>query len=244
MIILNKQSKNPYYVQISLALETMITNGYFKHGAKLPTLTEMRDMFNISLKVAAQVYDDLNQKGYIYSRRGKGYYVSFYKKLDINLKRLYELESELIYEKKMDRIIIVFEKTTVNPYIEEQLGLKEDEKCYHVKQYYGKKNHNVLLQDVYLPEKYFPNLKKRYEDYFTIPSLIMNGYRYAMNQFSYRFYPSQATIEHEVFLQLNIDQPLWRIETLCIGKDDQPICMINQYGSGQNLTMAVSLDVN
>ncbi|MGE4571226.1 MAG: GntR family transcriptional regulator [Candidatus Izemoplasmatales bacterium] len=244
MRMLNKQAKEPYYLQISKAIETMILSGYFSHGQKLPTLLEMKDLFNVSLKVAAQAYDDLNKKGYIYSRRGKGYFVSFYEKVKIDLNHLYEIEAELVYEHQMSRDIILFEKVQVEGYVQEQLNLNSGEYCYHIKQVFGKNNRNVLLQDIYLPFNHFPKLNKVYDDFPTIPSLIMNGYRYNLNEFSNRFYSGQASIEHEIFLRLQNNDPLWRIETICYTDDDQPIALVNQYMSGEYVTMAVMLNVS
>jgi len=244
MKMLNKQSKEPYYVQLSHAIENMILTGYFQHGQKLPTLTEMKDMFQVSLKVAAQAYDDLNKKGYIYSQRGKGYFVSHYNQFRVDLKKLYELESELVHERLMERNIILFEKVSVEGYVAEQLKLNQGDQCFHIKQAFGHKHKNVLLQDIYLPSKHFPKLFKQYEDYPTLLSLIMNGYRYKIDRFKNRYYPSQATIEHEIFLQLQVNDPLWRIESVSFINDNQPIALLNQYMSGEFITMAVMLDVN
>ncbi len=244
MRMLNKQAKEPYYLQISNALENMIVSGYFTHGQKLPTLLELKDMFKVSLKVASQTYDDLNKKGYIYSRRGKGYYVSYYEKININLDHLYQIEAELVYEYQMKRQVILFEKVEVEGYVAEQLSLENGDHCFHIRQLFGKDHRNVLLQDIYLPFKMFPKLNKTYDEYPTLPSLIMNGYRYNLDKFSNRFYSSQASIEHEIFLRLQNNDPLWRIESICYTSEEKPIALINQFLSGEYITMAVMINVN
>jgi DNA-binding GntR family transcriptional regulator len=244
MTILNKQQKDPYYLQISKALEKMINSGFFVHGQKLPTLTEMKDMFHVSLKVAAQAYEDLSQKGYIYSRRGKGYFVYRHQHINIDMGLLYQIEANLVYEKHMERTIILFEKVEVASYVAEELSLDVGDSCYHIKQCFGKDNKNVLLQDIYLPFSVFPKLNKHYETYPTIPSLIMNGYRYNLDRFSNSFYPSQASFEHEIFLKLKENDPLWRVETICYTNEEKPIALINQYLSGENVTMEVMIDVD
>ncbi|HKL47932.1 MAG TPA: GntR family transcriptional regulator [Candidatus Izemoplasmatales bacterium] len=244
MKMLNKQQKKPYYLQLSNAIESMIHSGFFIHGQKLPTLTEMKDMFHVSLKVASKAYEHLSHKGYIYSRRGKGYFVSYYDKIDIDMDQLYQLEAELVYEKKMERTVILFEKVEAQGYVAEELLLDIGDYCYHIKQVFGKDNRNVLLQDIYLPYKAFPKLNKEYDRYPTIPSLIMNGYRHSLDRFANSFYPSQATIEHEIFLKLQENDPLWRVETICFTDKKAPIALINQYLSGEYVKMAVMIDVN
>ena len=221
----------------------MIRSGYFVHGQKLPTLTEMRSIFNVSLKVAAQAYDDLNKKGYIYSKRGKGYFVSFYERLQVQLENIHQLEAELVYEKEMNREVLLFEVVDADDYIASKLSLNQHQKCCHIKQTYGKNQRNILLQELYLPIHFFSELLSIYDEYKTTPSLIMNGYRYNIDQFTNHFYSSQASCEQEIFLKLQKDDPLWHIETQYISDDNQPLVFMNQYLSGQFVNMAVMIDV-
>lgn len=244
MKMLNKHQKKPYYLQLADALESMIHTGFFKHGQKLPTLTEMKDIFGVSLKVISKAYEHLGHKGYIYSRRGKGYFVSYYEKMSIDMDQLYQLEAQLFYERNMKRTVILFEKVEAQGYISEELSLKTGENCYHIKQCFGRHNQYVLLQDIYLPYKAFPKLSKAYDQYPTIPSLIMNGYRYNLDRLAHSFYPSQATIEHEVFLNLDNQAPLWRVETICLTDKKEPIALVNQYLSGEYVKMEVMIDVD
>ncbi|MFP4478734.1 MAG: GntR family transcriptional regulator [Candidatus Izemoplasmatales bacterium] len=244
MQVLNKQSKESYYIQLSHALEKMIKSGYFSHGQKLPTLTEVREIFNVSLKVAAQTYDDLNQKGLVYSRRGKGFYVSYHEPIKIDLNYFYQIESELVHELHMDRHILLFEKVEVDGYVAEQLDLDEGAYCYHIKQTFGDDTKNVLLEDIYLPLTSFPKLYRNYEKYPTLPSLIMNGYRYNLDRFSNKYFSSQATIEHEITLKLCLNEALWRVESIFYTNENKPIALVNHYLSGEYVTMEVMLDVD
>jgi GntR family transcriptional regulator of bglA len=244
MKILNKLSKEPYYLQISQAFEKMIKTGYFSHGKKLPTLTEMREIFNVSLKVAAQTYDDLNQKGMIYSKRGKGFFVSYHESINIDLNYFYQIEAELVHEKNMERHILLFEKVCVDDYVAEQLELDEGEYCYHIKQTYGKDLKNVLLEDIYLPMSKFPKLSRNYEKYQTLPSLVMSGYRYSLNSFSNKYFSSHVAVEHEFILKLQLNEPLWRVESIYFTNDHKPIALVNHFLSGEYVTMEVMLDVD
>ena len=203
----------------------------------------MRSIFNVSLKVAAQAYDDLSKKGYIYSKRGKGYFVSFYERLQVQLENIHQLEAELVYEKEMNREVLLFEVVDADDYIASKLSLKPHQKCFHIKQTYGKYQRNILLQELYLPIHLFPELLSMYDQYKTTPSLIMNGYRYNIDQFTNHFYSSQASCEQEIFLKLQKDDPIWHIETQYISDDDQPLVFMNQYLSGQFVNMAVMIDV-
>jgi len=244
MNVLNKQSKEPYYIQISNALESMIRSSYFAHGQKLPTLLEMKNIFNVSLKVAGQAYEDLSKKGLIYSQRGKGYFVSYYKSMEVSIEDFHQLEARLIHEEGFKRHVILFEVINTDAYVAKQLKIDEDTKCYHIKQFFGKDHQNVLYQEIYLPANQFPKLNKEYGQYQTTLSLIMNGYRHTLDEFSNKFFSSQATIEHELFLRLKYGEPLWRIESIFLNDKEQPLALINQYLSGEFITMAVMVHVD
>lgn len=242
MFILNKKSSTPYSIQISQAYEKLILSGYFSHGEKLPTLMDIKNMFNVSIKVAAQAYDVLNEKGYIYSRRGKGFFVSHHQKLLIDLEDIDHIENKLIYEKNMVRNIILLEVVEVEHYIAEQLSLNENSLCYHIKQFYGRGTENVLLQDAYLPYKLFPNLETTISDYPTLRSIVIRGYGYKVEKLKNKYFPSQSSFEQIVTLKLQPQDPIWRIES--IGTiHDKPIILINHYLSGEYTTMAVMLSV-
>ncbi|QWC00251.1 GntR family transcriptional regulator [Mycoplasmatota bacterium] len=244
MNILNKQSKDPYYLQLSNALEEMIRSGYFSHGEKLPTLTEMREIFNISLKVAAQTYEDLSHKELIYSRRGKGFFVAYHESIKIDLDYFYQIEANLVHEMNMERHILLMEKIVVDDYVAEQLNLDSGDYCYHIKQTYGKELKNVLFEDIYLPLHKFKNLSRRYNQYLTLPSLIMNGYRYALDSFSNKYFSSSVTVEMQFILKLKLNEPLWRVESIYFTDEKEPIALVNHYLSGEYVTMEVSLNVD
>lgn len=242
--MLNKNSKKAYYMQISEALESMIRSGYFFHGQKLPTLTDMKEIFNVSLKVSAQAYDDLNKKGLIYSKRGKGYFVSFFEHIQFNLESIHQLEAKLVYDLKMKRDVVLFELIKASDFIAEHLKLNDGQMCYHIKQFIGKNHQNILFQELFLPVDDFPGLEEKYDSYMTTPSLVMNGYRYNIDEFLNQFYASQASMEHDLFLRLKQGEPIWRIESTFLSDSGRPIVFMNQYMSGEYIEMAVMIDVN
>jgi len=242
--MLNKHKKKAYYIQIAETLESMIRSGYFCYGQKLPTLTDMKTIYNISLKVAAQAYERLNDMGLIYSVRGKGYFVSSHHRLSIDLDDIHQLEYQLVYEYKMKKEIILYEIIEMNRYIAQIFNLKEHTKCYHIKQYYGNNNQNVLLQELYMPVAYYPDLEPKLSIFLTTPSLVMNGYRYSVDEFLNHFFASQASAEHEMFLKIKQGEPIWRIETTYLSETQQPIVFMNQYLSGEFVEMAVMIDVD
>lgn len=242
--MLNKNIKKAYYMQISDTLESMIRSGYFCYGQKLPTLTNMKEIFNVSLKVAAQAYDNLNKMGLIHSKRGKGYFVSFFEHIHFDLEAIHQMEAKLVYDFKMKKEVVLFEIIEMNSFIAGHLQLQEGQLCYHIKQFIGKNHQHILLQELFLPVDDYPGLEEKYDLYMTTPSLVMNGYRYNIDEFSNQFYAGQASIEHELFLRLNQGDPIWRIESSFLSDEGRPIVFMNQYLSGEHIQMAVMIHVD
>lgn len=244
MILLDKHSTTPNYLQVSDALEKMMKSGHFNHGDKLPTLTEMRSILNISLKVIAQAYDELSKKGYIYSRRGKGYFVSYHKKIQVHLNDIYHIENKLVYEMNMKKTIVLYETIKADAFIKEKLELDDDQECYHIKEYYGDDKKNVMIQDVYYPKSLFPRVLENTQKYITIPPLLSNGYGYHIKRSHNKYFATHSTIENHLFMKLSVSEPLWRIDSICYDKKNKAICLIKYQLSGEYVTMSVMIDAN
>lgn len=243
MILLDKRSREPYYQQVSDGIRKLIESGFFSHGKKLPTLIELKDILNVSLKVVAQAYDDLSQKGFIYSRRGKGYYVESQVSFEVDLNEICDLESQLIFQLNMKRHILLFESIVPDDYVRDNLKLNKDEECYHILQYYGRNHKNALIQEIYLPKRLFPKLHETYEKHLTLKHLIERGYNYSFPKALAEYYSSSTSRQEELFLGLQANDPIWKIVTICKNKEDN-LAMVNYFMSGNYVTLAVLLDVN
>ncbi|UCZ52910.1 GntR family transcriptional regulator [Bacillus shivajii] len=68
--------KNQIVHDLSNSIFHYILSGRFGPGSPLPSVREIAQQLNINKSTVFLAYKDLQEKGYIYSRKGKGFYVS------------------------------------------------------------------------------------------------------------------------------------------------------------------------
>jgi DNA-binding GntR family transcriptional regulator len=243
MIILDKTIKRASYLQISDAMAELIENNILTHGEKCPSLTEMSELFDVSLKVSTQVYAVLSQKGLIRSRRGQGYYVFRRKSISLNLND-YGLLEEIIIEKGMKRSILMITQTIPEQYIQKNLHLLPTEYCYKIQQVYTYDYMNYVVQCLYFPLNVYKDFKNVYLKKENLKSFLRTYFEKKKIHQQNKFIAMQANNMLATILKLPKHAPLWRIETLIrLEQTKQYITYFETYFSGHDIKMEVELNV-
>ncbi|MBR2426470.1 MAG: GntR family transcriptional regulator [Lentisphaeria bacterium] len=73
---MKKNNRNSIYQLFATDLERRIRHNQLKSGHRLPSLNEICRTYHISYKTAFRLYNELAEKGIIYSINGKGYFVA------------------------------------------------------------------------------------------------------------------------------------------------------------------------
>ena len=74
-IRLNKNAIEPLYEQLYDYIKSEILNGYFPHGAKLPSKRQLSTHLACSQNTIQNAYDQLIAEGYIIAKPRSGFYV-------------------------------------------------------------------------------------------------------------------------------------------------------------------------
>ena len=75
-IRLDKKSAVPLYRQVSEKIKEMIKSGTLTPGSRIPSETELMDIFDVSRNTVRQAVSELISSGYLYVERGKGTFIS------------------------------------------------------------------------------------------------------------------------------------------------------------------------
>ncbi len=97
---LDHTSGKPIYEQIRDNLKKLIIDGVLKPDEKILSVRELAVEMTINPNTIQKAYKDLENEGYIYSVRAKGYFVApkdNVKNVDVLFKSLRETVSELYY---------------------------------------------------------------------------------------------------------------------------------------------------
>ena len=76
MIHIDYKDSRPLYEQISNKLGTLILHGVFEPDSQLPSVRNLAVELAINPNTIQKAYADLERKGYTYSVKGKGNFVS------------------------------------------------------------------------------------------------------------------------------------------------------------------------
>lgn len=93
LIILDKSSRQPVYIQIANQLMELIRNGFLQAGYQLPSSRQLADTLNVHRKTVVRAYEDLLAQGWLESRIGNGTFIAAHFpeiELQTSLTELYE----------------------------------------------------------------------------------------------------------------------------------------------------------
>ncbi len=90
----NLKSATPIYEQLKNSVKLAVFAGKLLQGDKIISIRELSTRHNINPLTVMKAYNQLESEGYLFSRKGSGYFVKF-KAGEINKQRLAQLAVEL-----------------------------------------------------------------------------------------------------------------------------------------------------
>ena len=76
MFQIDYRDRTPIYEQIKEKMKELVIKGVLKPDERIPSVRELAQSLTINPNTIQKAYKDLEDKGYIYSVRGKGSFVS------------------------------------------------------------------------------------------------------------------------------------------------------------------------
>lgn len=121
MIILDYKDTRPIYEQVVDKLQKLIINGVLEPDSKMPSVRNLAMELSINPGTIQKAYAELERKGFLYTIKGRGNFVTYNEKL-------YLLKKEE-YRDKIDRLLTEAEEIGISR-AEMLDSLKEGEKRY------------------------------------------------------------------------------------------------------------------
>ncbi|MBE9387616.1 GntR family transcriptional regulator [Vagococcus salmoninarum] len=75
MVIIDKQSKKPFYEQVVLGIKEEILQGLLVPGEKIPSVREMASQLMMNPNTISKAYKSLEEQGVITTVQGRGTFV-------------------------------------------------------------------------------------------------------------------------------------------------------------------------
>ncbi len=109
-----RRGGRPLYIQLSEYYENLINKGKLSAGEKLPPIRKLAAMLEVNNVTVVNAYKLLEQKGYVYTKKGSGSYVADHNEQELQKLTVLGDESEF------------FEEEDIQLMNSGQIGLKED----------------------------------------------------------------------------------------------------------------------
>ncbi len=182
-IKIDKTIKKAFYLQIKDSIEDAIKKGILSDNDRLPTESELCEVYGISDIVVKNAYKLLVKEGFIVRVQGSGTFVSTRKIYRFPLAGFDKLSSfsNYHYQTKSKRVIL-FDRASDDHNVMDQLKLYDNSHYIVAKYIVLIENAEVLFQTLYLPEVLFQGLTLQDLEQNTLLDLLTKKFSHQLKQ--------------------------------------------------------------
>lgn len=233
-ITLDKTSKKALYLQIKDSIVHAIKTGVLVDHDRLPTESEICEIFGISDIVVKNAYRLLVNEGLVQRVQGSGTYVSTRKIYTFPLKNFDRLSSTTHYGfPNKEKVMILYDYQKSDTLSIETLNLSVDEYYYTLKYVVLIDKAQVLVQTLYLPEHHFPALSLDVVKDKSLADIMMNTYKHAIKHVKNGFTPINLSASEALLLNSHKHNAAHRVRSTVYNDSDQIIAYIETLFLGQ-----------
>jgi GntR family transcriptional regulator len=233
-IYVSKKIKTPIYKQIANSITKAIEDGRLNYNDRLPTEKEVCHTFSISPTVVKMAYEELINEQKIKRIKGKGTFVTNRFTFHAPLHEFYHVDSSIIHQKmtyQYQAILFDYIYEDITAY--RMLKLTKGDFCYVILRLIKANRNPVLMQKIYLPEKYFPKLHQKHEETDRLYDLIEQKYGHKIKHMNNTFSPINASSDEALLLNIQPDDAIYFVRSKLTDDKDQIIGYIANYFPGE-----------
>lgn len=233
-IRIDKTIKKALYLQIKDSIEEAIKSGILADNDRLPTESELCEVYGISDIVVKNAYKLLVKEGLIIRVQGSGTFVSTRRVYRFPLKGFHCISdfSGYTYQSKTKRVIM-FDQTSGSDRVFDMLKLKQTDSYYVIKYVVLIENAEVLLQTLHLPVKLFPKLTIQDVEANNLPQLLSSRYQHTIHQVKNGFSPVNLSSSEALLLNTFKHAAAHRVRTTILDQSERPIAFLETLFLGQ-----------
>lgn len=241
-ITLDKTSKKALYLQIKDSIALAIKSGELVDHDRLPTESEVCEIFGISDIVVKNAYKGLVNEGLVHRVQGSGTYVSTRKIYTFPLKNFDRLDPQAAYGfPNKEKIMVLFDYKRSDESISDTLKLSDDQYYFMVKYVVLIDNAQVLVQTLYLPELYFPSLTIDKVRYSTLMDIMLTMYHHEIKHVKNGFSPINLSASEALLLNTHKHNAAHRVRSTVFNTKDHIIAYMETLFLGQFTQFEVTM---
>jgi GntR family transcriptional regulator len=227
---LSPHDSEPLYAQIMHILEQEIRMGRMKAGDRLPTQQELADHFEVSLAPVKQALRELEERGIVSTRQGRGTFVMDATPLseeliDANHIPCFTTEAK-VSGHRPGSIVLLMEEIEARemPRAAQELELKPADKIVHIERVRLADGKALSLQNTYLPSDKVGGLLARGlgpDD--ALQEILEEEYGVVLTAARQTISATSANQHDARHLSVRVGSPLLMVERICYLGTREPV---------------------
>lgn len=203
-----KKKEKPLYLQLVDALEFDIRNSMSPND-KLLSERELTETYEVSRITVRQALQELEKRGLVYKKQGKGTYVSEITEPAVDLGNVYSFTDEMkkLGKKPMTKTLS-FSRIRANEQIARELQLEYGSEVFEIERLRLADNVPMMLERTYLPEAIFRDLSAEMLLQKPLYQIFEEDYEERIRLAEEEFYASVALNNEAKLLQIKKDSPV------------------------------------
>lgn len=237
-----KEASVPLYQQLMDDIKTNIATGTYALGDKIPSETELSEMYGVSRITVRRAIEELCREHYLKKYQGKGTFVNQSKVSRKIRQTKTQSFSEVCYENGMrpDARVLYFEKETPDADMTNFYGLEPHDTVLHIMRLRSANDVPIMLENTFLPAKLYPTLRALDLEHSSLFQIVA-----ALTANEVTDSPEttldivRATIDQASLLDVVVGEPLFYMRAYFTDQYGQPLILGRQYVVGSRFTMSI-----
>lgn len=220
MDMLSKNDSVPLYLQVKTMLETEIRDGIHGQGSRLPSERELCERFGVSRMTARQALKELERDGLVFSRVGKGTFVSE-PKIDQQLRNLTGFSQEITTRGARPSSMVLSAKIIpADSHLASVLKLVEGADVVELSRLRLSNELPLCIEIAHIPHYLCPNILKNDFMHESLYAVFQRDYGYRLAKAEQIMEASLASPRELEVLQMIAPASVLRIERLTYNQND------------------------
>jgi len=227
---LSQHNGEPLYVQIMRILEEQIRLAHWKPGDKLPTQQQLAEHFEVSLAPVKQALRELEKRGIVSPRQGRGTYVTdttpLFQEI-IEKDRIPSFTREMAERgRQAHSVILTLEHISSHdmPKASEQLQIGDDDSLIFIERVRLANGNPLTLQSSYLPYSRLGQIIERdLNGTEALSDVLRDDFGTAITASHQIITATAATPRDAKYLNIPVDSPLLLVERTSYLDSGDPI---------------------
>lgn len=210
--MLEPESDKPLYLQLVDDLEATIRENLTAHD-KIKSERELTDQYGVSRITVRLALQELETRGLVYRKKGKGTFVSELVDPIVDLSQVYSFTERMKKLGKVPKTLILsFASQKATSDLQKELRLDKEENVYVLERLRLADGVPMMVETSYLPEASFPDLTEELLESYPLYDIFDKTYKQSIKLAEEELYASLAEAEEAQLLEVAPQSPVLHLQ--------------------------------